>query len=103
MEKNKVQTIIDYFDIPVELAKRLSEVMCVRNIRMQLLQTIIGTPQYETVEKSLIPLEQEFEAIKLRITKEFVPDKYKSSPEYIWNYSGWYVTENRAEIIQETM
>jgi hypothetical protein len=95
-----MQKIIDTFEIPVELAKELSEIMAKHGIRMNLLMNLVNDPEkYDEAERLLIPIAQKFDALKLKVTREYVPAKYKTSDRYIWNYNGWEMAENRVEII----
>jgi len=99
--KEKVATVIDYFEIPEELAQELSELLTKQVIRERLLLQLINDPEkYEQAESSLIPITSKIEAIKLKITKEFVPAKYNSR-RYVWNYNSWEVDKNKVEIIEE--
>ena len=43
------------------------------------------TNKYEDVEKLLLPITAKIEAIKIKITREYVPEKYNSQ-KYMWNY-----------------
>ena len=96
----KQQTVIDHFEIPEELAKRLSDVMTMVSIRMQMLERKTGD-EYDEFEKQLMKPMAEFESIKIKITREYIPDKYRSSSKYIWNYNGWETSKNLVEIIEE--
>lgn len=99
VEENKNQ-VIDTFEIPDELAKELSENLIKQTIRQRTLQELIEDPvKYEAAEKLLIPVVSRVEAIKLKITKEYVPDKYNSI-QYMWNYDGYEVDGNRVQIIK---
>lgn len=93
------QQIVGTFEIPEELAKELSDLLTKQTIRMQVLTNVIDQPdKYEIAEKNLIPITRKIEAIKVKITKEYVPDKY-DDPKYVWNYDGWDVSENKVQII----
>ncbi len=93
------QQIVGTFEIPEELAKELSDLLTKQTIRMQVLTNVIDQPdKYEIAEKNLIPITRKVEAIKVKITKEDVPDKYED-PKYVWNYDGWDVSENKVQII----
>lgn len=93
------QQIVGTFEIPEELAKELSDLLTKQTIRMQVLINVIDQPdKYEIAEKNLIPITRKIEAIKVKITKEYVPDKY-DDPKYVWNYDGWDVSENKVQII----
>ena len=87
----KEQIIVSTFQIPEELAKELSELLTKQTIRERLLIQLIDDPnKYEQAEAMLVPITSKIEAIKIKITEQFVPDDFKS-PEYIWNYDGWEV------------
>lgn len=99
--KEKQQVVIDYFEIPEDLARELSELLTKQTIRERSLAQVIGEPEkYEEAEKLLIPVVSRIEAIKVRITKEYVPEKYNSI-RYMWNYDGWEVDRNKVQIIEE--
>lgn len=94
------QVVIDTFEIPEELAKELSELLTKQTIRERLLlQLIDDKAKYESAENMLIPVTARIEAIKIKITKEYVPEKY-NDPKYQWNYDGWEVDENRVQILE---
>ncbi len=98
MEERK-QQIVDTFEIPEELAKELSDLLTKQTIRERLLVQLVDQPEkYDDAEKMLIPITRNIEAIKVKITKEYVPEKYNSA-KYMWNYDGWDVDENRVQII----
>ena len=98
MEERR-QQIIGTFEIPEELAKELSDLLTKQTIRERLLVQLVDQPdKYEETEKMLIPITRKIEAIKVKITKEYVPEKYNST-KYMWNYDGWDVDENRVQII----
>lgn len=99
--KEKQQVVVDYFEIPEELAKELSDLLTKQTIRERMLTQLIGEPEkYEEAEKMLIPVVSRIEAIKVKITKEYVPEKYNSI-RYMWNYDGWEVDKNRVQVIEE--
>lgn len=92
--------IIDYFTIPDELAMELSNLLTKQTIRERLLSQVVNDPvRYEKVEKMLAPITDKIEAIKTKITKEFIPSKY-NSPEYIWNYDGYSIDGNKIQILK---
>ena len=100
-KKEKVQKVIDYFEIPEDLARELSESLTKQTIRERLLLQLVGEPdKYEQAEKLLIPITAKVEAIKIKITKEFVPAKYNAR-KYMWNYDGYAIDQNRVQIIEE--
>lgn len=94
------QQVIDNFEIPEDLAKELSELLVKQTIRERILLQLVTDPdKFEEVEKSLIPITSKIEAIKNRITKEFVPDEYNST-KYMWNYESWEVARNKVQVIE---
>jgi len=93
------QIIVGSFTIPEELAKELSELLTKQTIRERLLLQLIEDPvQYEQTEKMLIPVTSKIEAIKVKITNEYVPEEFQSS-KYVWNYDGWEVAENKVNVL----
>ena len=100
MESNNNQTVIDTFEIPEDLAKELSELLTKQTIRDRLLVQLINEPEkYDTAEQRLIPVTAKIEAIEIKITKEYVPDKYNST-KYMWNYDGYEISGNKVEVIE---
>lgn len=99
--RETVQTVIDYFEIPDELARELSDLLTKHTIRERLLLQLVtdNFEKYEEVERTMMPITSRIEAIKVKITREFVPEKYKSSRRYIWNYTGYEVDGNKVEVI----
>lgn len=94
------QQIVDYFEIPEDLAKELSDLLTKQTIREKLLTQLLDQPEkYEKAEEMLIPITRRIEALKIKITKELVPAKYNSA-EYMWNYDGWDVDQNKVQIIK---
>lgn len=92
--------VIDYFEIPVELAKELSENLIKQSIRQGILRDLVNDPvKYEAAEKLLIPITSKIEAIKVNITRNYVPDKYRSE-KYVWNYDGYEVDGNEVQILE---
>lgn len=92
--------IIDYFEIPDELAKELSENLIKQSIRQGILENVINDPaKYEAAEKLLIPVVAKIDAIKVNITRNFVPAKYRSD-EYQWNYDGYEIDGNKVQILK---
>lgn len=81
--------IIDQFEIPEEMAKDLSGLLTESAIKKSLLVELVETPaKYEIIEKLVIALEDKITVIKNKITREFVPTKYRSA-KYAWNYDGY--------------
>ena len=94
------QQVIDNFEIPEDLAKELSELLVKQTIRERILLQLVADPdKFEEVEKSLIPITAKVEAIKNRITKEFVPEEYNST-KYMWNYESGEVARNKVQVIE---
>lgn len=92
---------VDFFEIPEELAKELSELLTKQSIRDRLLLELIDNPEmYDALEAKLIPITSRIDEIKIKITREFVPEKYNSS-EYIWNYLGWNIDKNKVEVFKQ--
>ena len=99
-DKEKDQNIVGSFEIPDELAKELSELLTTQMIRERVLTQVVNEPdKYESVEKMLIPVVQKIEAIKLKITNEFVPAEFNSI-KYVWNYNGYEVDGNKVQVIK---
>lgn len=95
----KHETIVGSFEIPDELAKELSELLTKQTIRERLLLQLIDEPEkYEKAEEMLVPIVSKIEAIKIKITKEYVPAEYNST-QYVWNYDGYEVAGNKVQII----
>lgn len=92
------QKLVASFEIPEELAKELSELLTKQTIRERLLVQLIDEPtKYEKAEAILLPVTAKIEAIKVKITNEYVPEEYRSS-EYIWNYDGWEIAGSNVNI-----
>ena len=73
------QVIINSFEIPEELAKELSDLLTKQTIRERLLLQLVDNPvKYEQVESMLLPITSKIEAIKFKITNEYVPEEYRS-------------------------
>ena len=90
--------ILDTFQIPEELAEHLSNLLVTQSIRERLLATLVGKPEYEQVEQSLIALITEIDRLKNQITTEYVPPEYRSE-EYQWNYDGYGISGNVISIL----
>lgn len=84
-------------EIPESLARELSDLLTKQTIRMQVLTSIVGKPEYETMEAELIPIQQRIDAIKYTITEDYIPDEYRSD-EYQWNFNGFMIDRNTIEI-----
>ena len=93
------QRIVDSFKIPEELAKELSDLLTKQTVRERLLLQLVDEPaKYEAMEKMILPVISKIEAIKIRITREYVPTQY-NDPKYSWNYNSWEVAQNNVEIM----
>lgn len=99
--QEKTQVVVDHFEIPDELAQELSGLLTKQTIRERLLMQLVGEPEkYEQAENLMIPITAKVEAIKVKITKEFVPAKYNSR-RFMWNYDGYEVDKNKVQVIEE--
>ncbi len=95
------QVLRDTFEIPEEVAKELSELLTKQSIREHLLlNTLNDKEKYDEVERQLIPIIQKIDAIKNKITNEFVPKQYNSE-KYMWNYDGYEISKNILQIYEE--
>lgn len=102
-ENNAMTTVVDTFPLPEELAKNLSNLLTKQTIRERLLMQNINDPEtFEKIEDMLVPITAQIEAIKMQITEKHVPEKYRH-PIFSWNYNGWAVDENHAQILQQVM
>lgn len=103
MNNETKQVVVDYFEIPDELAKELSDLLTKQKIRENLLVNLVTEPEkYDAAEAMLIPITERIEAIKIKITKDYVPEKYNSI-RYMWNYDGYTIDENRVQVIELRM
>lgn len=99
MDPNSNQVLVDRFEVPDELARELSDLLTRQTIRERMLMQLLDdTDKYKKVEDTLVPITARIEAIKLKITKEYIPPEY-NSVRYIWNYDGYEVDGNRLQII----
>ncbi|MCM1215382.1 MAG: hypothetical protein NC548_12790 [Lachnospiraceae bacterium] len=91
--------IVASFEIPNELATELSNLLTKQVIKERLLlQLLDDREKYNQVENDLVPITARVEAIKLKITKEYVPEEYSSS-RYSWSYDGYEVAGNMVYIL----
>lgn len=90
--------VLQTFTIPEELAERLSNLLVTQSIRERLLASLVGKPEYEQVEQSLIALITEIDKLKNQITTDYVPPEYRSE-EYQWNYDGYGISGNVISIL----
>ena len=94
------QTIVGSFTIPEELAQELSDLLTKQTIRERLLIQLIDDPvKYEQAENMLVPITAKIEAIKVKITNEYVPKHYRFA-KYSWNYDGWEVAGNKVMVLE---
>lgn len=96
----KKPSVIDNFEIPEDLAKDLSDLLIKQTIKERLLlQVLDEQDKYDQIESMLIPIAEKIQLIKIKITKDYVPDKYNSK-KYSWNYNSWEIDKNKVEIIE---
>ena len=92
------QIMVGSFEIPEALAKELSELLTKQTIREKLLlQVMDDSVKFNQVEALLIPITAKIEAIKNKITNEYVPEQYCSA-KYMWNYDGWEIAGNKVNV-----
>lgn len=95
------QILVGSFEIPEELAKELSDLLIRQSIRMDMLRNVLDDQaKYEKVEEMLMPITSKIEAIKMRITNEFVPAQYNSY-KYVWNYDGYEIAKNIVNVFEQ--
>lgn len=95
----KIKKVIDHFEIPEELATELSDLLTRQTIRERLLSANTGDPvKFKELEDMLVPITSKIEAIKMKITSEFVPEQYRDE-KYSWNYDGWEVAKNTVQVL----
>ena len=95
-----MQTFVTTFEVPEEIAKKLSDLLTKQTIKERLLMQLTNEPEkFEAVEKMLIPITEEISALQIKITNEHIPEEYNSQ-EYIWNYDGWAVSQNKFSIFK---
>jgi hypothetical protein len=94
------QKIVGTFTIPDDLARELSDLLTKQTIRERLLMQLINDPaKYEQAEALLVPITAKIEAIKVKITNEYVPAHFGFS-KYIWNYDGYEVSGCEVDVLQ---
>lgn len=82
---------VSTFEIPEEMAKRLSVLLIKERIRKQLLSEAIKDPvRFDELENLVIEVSSEIEKIKHDITVLYVPEKFRSE-EFIWDYNGFEI------------
>ena len=97
---NQIQKVIDHFEIPNELAQELSDLITKQIIRERLLVNLIGdADKYDSAEKMLMETVSQVEAIKKKITRDYVPEHYRSA-QYMWNYDGYEIDGNNVQILE---
>lgn len=105
METNKVESnngVVDTFELPEEIAYELSDLLTRQTIRERLLMQATGDPtKFDQIEGMLIPITSRIEALKDKITKELVPEKYRK-PQYIWSYNGVEIDGVSAQVLLAT-
>lgn len=95
------QVLVGSFVIPEDLAKELSDLLTKQVIREKLLLQLIDDPvRYEKTEEMLLPIVSKIEAIKVKITNEYVPEEFRTSI-HIWNYDGWEVAKNTVTVYRQ--
>lgn len=101
MEEKIKNSVIEMVPIPEELAKELSELLVKQTIRERVLVQLVGQPEkYEEAEKMLAPVVAKVEAIKVKITREYIPAKF-NDPRYVWNFNGYEIDGAAVEIIKQ--
>lgn len=98
--EQKIQKVVDHFEIPAELAKELSDLLTKQIIRERLLVNLVGdADKYDAAEKMLIETVSRVEAIKKKITRDYVPDSYRF-PQFMWNYDGYDIDGNQVQVLE---
>lgn len=88
------------FEIPEELAHKLSDLLIKQGIRERLCANNMDDPvKFEQAEALLIPIVAEVDKIKNHITSEYVPAQYRFD-QYTWNYLGWDIATNHVDIME---
>lgn len=89
--KTQSQVVVATFEIPEDIAKRLSELMVTQSIREKLLDQNIENPtKYLQMEKLLISITTEIDVLKNSITANYVPEQYRSDA-YMWKFDGYEI------------
>lgn len=95
-----METIVGSFEIPEDLARELSDLLIKQSIRKDMLIQVINEPiKYNRVEAMLLPITAKIEALKMRITTEFVPPEYNDE-RFTWAYDGYEVAGNKVNIFE---
>lgn len=93
---------IDTFEIPIDIAKELSTLTGKEKIRKDLLLSSINNEEtFNRIESELIIIMEKLNAIKEKITEDYVPDKYRSE-KYSWMYNGWEIDKNKVGIVNSS-
>ena len=94
------QVLVGKFVIPDDVAKELSELLTKQTIREHLLSTVImDKEKYDEVEKQLIPIMQKIDALKNKVTTQYVPAEFNDE-KYMWNYDGYEVSGNTLQVYE---
>lgn len=91
--------VIDVFTIPDEMAKELSELLGRNAVKKEQLPILFAQnpAKYEEMEGMLVADQARAEALQMRITADYVPDKYRSE-EYTWRYTTYDISGNEVWI-----
>lgn len=96
-----MKNVVGSFEIPEDVAKRLSYLLTKKAIREQVLVSLVDDKaKFESVEDTLIPIVNEVDKLKAKITSEYVPDKYNDE-RYQWSYNGYEIDGNKVEVYEE--
>lgn len=94
------QVLVGKFVIPDDVAKELSELLTKQTIREHLLSSLVmDKEKYEEVEKQLIPVMQKVDALKNKITTQYVPSEFNDE-KFMWNYDGYEVSGNTLQVYE---
>jgi hypothetical protein len=91
--------VLSHFEIPDELAKKLSDLLTTQSVRQSIAVNLIDTDKYAAAEKNLIEVTEEVDAIKNMITNEYVPEAFRDDA-YMWNYNGYAISKNILDILK---
>lgn len=95
-----IQNRVGEFTIPEELAKELSDLLTKQSIRRDTLVQLVGDEaKYTEMEAMLVPITERIEEIKVKITNEFVPEKFMN-PKYTWSYDGYAISGNNVNVFE---
>lgn len=96
------QVKVGNFEIPDTIAHELSDLLIKQTIREKMLYQAIenkNTGMYDELEKMLIPVTERIEALKIKITNEYVPSEFNDE-KFVWNYDGYEVAKNVVNIYE---